>query len=204
MKIIERKIDERKLYCYSHRDFNAAMIGLGATREHPVPNISTISIVSKYDDDNEHFFSDSVSTNLNLDFCDTSIDWWHTYSSAIYDKLYDEYCVNGKDDMNPDHDKFAHSDGDNVYYSLNYEQADKIVGFIEEAVSRGDSIYVHCSAGKSRSQAIVRYIKDVYSSIHWITRKENPCIYPNWHVVCMLIRMYYNKYFTENELRQRC
>lgn len=189
----------KKLFCYSHNDFDAVMSELGASREYPVHGISTISIVSEFDSDSSHFFSDTVNTNINLDFCDIDPQqWWKEHPTDMYDMLLDEYIRTRKDDMNPDANKFSHlSEDGNVYYAMNYEQADKLVRFIDEAVKRQDHIYVHCSAGKSRSQGVVRFILDSYSygNVKWKTRIDNPCITPNWHVVSMLSRVCYNMLF---------
>lgn len=72
---------------------------------------------------------------------------------------------------------------------IDKETAKKIVEFINENISC--DIYIHCDAGKSRSQAVARYIMDVYSH-DWETRAENPCITPNIDIVCALkVVMYY-------------
>ena len=79
------------------------------------------------------------------------------------------------------------------FYGLNEEQAEQIVRFIEE--NRGKNFYIHCRAGKSRSQAICRYILDVYGEEYGYDeklscRKENPCLTPNIHVHALLLRKY--------------
>ena len=71
--------------------------------------------------------------------------------------------------------------------SMTAEQAEQIVDFINRNI--GKNFYIHCSAGKSRSQGVVRYMLDVYPDIEWETRQDNPCITPNYHVVCMLKRV---------------
>ena len=63
-------------------------------------------------------------------------------------------------------DKFA--------YGMNVDQAKQIVDFIDKNIDK--DFYIHCHAGKSRSQAIVRYILDFYPDHDWETRPENPCI----------------------------
>ena len=45
-----------------------------------------------------------------------------------------------------------------------------------------------CGAGKSRSQAFVKYIKEQYPDIEWETNPDNPCLYPNVYVSNMLKR----------------
>ena len=64
-------------------------------------------------------------------------------------------------------DKFA--------YGMNVDQAKQIVDFIDKNIDK--DFYIHCHAGKSRSQAIVRYILDFYPDHDWETRTENPCMF---------------------------
>ena len=77
-------------------------------------------------------------------------------------------------------------------HALNYTEAKRLVEFIDGRIKEGDNIYVHCSAGASRSQGVVRYILDTYPDIDWETRKDNPCLTPNYHVIRMLKRIYRN------------
>ena len=53
---------------------------------------------------------------------------------------------------------------------IDKETAKRIVEFIDKNISC--DIYIHCDAGKSRSQAVARYIMDVYPH-DWETRAEN-------------------------------
>ena len=79
---------------------------------------------------------------------------------------------------------------------MDYNDAKRLVEFIDDRIRNyGDNIFVHCAAGTSRSQAIVRYILDTYPDIEWKTRDSNPCITPNIHIVRMLKRMYRNLYY---------
>ena len=72
---------------------------------------------------------------------------------------------------------------------FNYEQAYLLAAWINVQILNGhDNFYVHCAAGMSRSQAIVRYIIDTYVDYDWKTRKENPCDYYNNHMLLMLKR----------------
>jgi protein tyrosine phosphatase len=77
-----------------------------------------------------------------------------------------------------------------MLHILDYEEAFKLVKWIDERIKQDEIIYIHCAAGVSRSQAIVRYILDTYFDHQWKTRKENPPICPNIHVVRMLKRMF--------------
>lgn len=63
---------------------------------------------------------------------------------------------------------------DRSAYGMNVDQAKQIVEFIDKNIDK--DFYIHCHAGKSRSQAIVRYILDFYPDHDWETRPENPCM----------------------------
>lgn len=69
--------------------------------------------------------------------------------------------------------------------------AKTIVDFIDNNID--NDFYIHCSAGKSRSQAVVRYILDIYQFNNWTIRYSNPCITPNIDILCKLKRIKYEK-----------
>lgn len=74
---------------------------------------------------------------------------------------------------------------------LQDSQAEDLVRFIDREIKLGRDIYVHCLAGKSRSQGVVRYILDTYGKDFEIeTNPKNPCITPNLHVSSKLVRAY--------------
>ena len=64
----------------------------------------------------------------------------------------------------------------------------KLAEFIENNIN--SDFYVHCEAGYSRSQGVVRYILDVYGEENFETRRCNPCRTPNLFVTAMLKRAY--------------
>ena len=76
-------------------------------------------------------------------------------------------------------------------YGITDSRAARIVQFLEATVARGDDIYVHCRAGQSRSQAIIRYVKSRWEG-PWETNPLNPDITPNYYVLGKL-REYENK-----------
>lgn len=80
-----------------------------------------------------------------------------------------------------------------IYYGINISQSEELFNFIEENI--GKTFIIHCRAGKSRSQAVCRYILDCYGDTY--SEKninlDNPCITPNYHVVTMLKKIYYEK-----------
>lgn len=69
--------------------------------------------------------------------------------------------------------------------------AEKAVDFIEK--NKNKNFYIHCSAGVSRSQAFVRYIKNVYYDREWETNPDNPCEFPNGFVYSKLMQTYRNE-----------
>lgn len=72
--------------------------------------------------------------------------------------------------------------GDFVATCITDEQAEKLVKFIAE--HSNCDFYIHCNAGKSRSQAVVRFITEWLGQTRNIeTRAENPCLYPNIFVL---------------------
>lgn len=84
-----------------------------------------------------------------------------------------------------------------TFYGLTESQAKQIVEFIDN--NKGKHFYIHCKAGRSRSQGICRYILDTYGKEYGYDekescRKENPCVTPNIRVVSMLKQEYRNKF----------
>ena len=79
---------------------------------------------------------------------------------------------------------------DNPARGLNDEQGLQLVKFIENNI--GKDIYVHCSAGVSRSQGIVKFILEYYNDYYKEsdTNPDNPCKMPNQHVFEVLRKFY--------------
>lgn len=70
--------------------------------------------------------------------------------------------------------------------SMSEDQAVMSVEFIKRNI--GKDFYIHCKAGKSRSQAFVRFILDFYPEYYSVnfTNFNNPCITPNIDVLSKL------------------
>lgn len=190
---VKENIPEMKLYCYSIEGFERAMkqLGFGRNDEKLLEksNIAVISICctdtsqEEYPDPfaEEHYFlnkSDSPNV-LNIEFDDLDPTSWHgpefDPEKASYEDFY--YAPNTP----------------NPPRALDWEMSAKIVKFIVHNL--GNDFYVHCSAGVSRSQAIVRFILDTFSwpgngRYNYKTRPENPPEHPNYHVLRMLKRTY--------------
>ena len=75
-----------------------------------------------------------------------------------------------------------------TFTGLLEDQARELALFIDDQVKNGKDIYVHCRAGKSRSQGVIDYIRTVYQGIDWELRKDNPCLTPNAQVKSALMR----------------
>lgn len=63
-------------------------------------------------------------------------------------------------------------------YGITPETAERMVRFIDD--HRGMDFVVHCRAGRSRSQAVIRYITEFYPE-YTETNPDNPCVHPNIH-----------------------
>ncbi len=184
---------DKKLLCYSHEEFDKLMIKNGWIGQ-PSKNVAIISIAYCLDENPYHHFKYTDADNvLNIDFSDCSPEeWWN--GEDKYDELFDFFVTNKSDKTTAGDNRFSHieSSGD-VITALNYAQASRIVNFIDKQISKDvDAFYIHCSAGKSRSQGVVRYILDTYPQYNWETNPDNPCVTPNYHVVRMLKRCFMN------------
>lgn len=120
-----------------------------------------------------HLLSDNHDNVINLDF--------------------DDICGYTLADQFPNDERFL----DNHARGLNDEQAEKLFDFIELHIN--DDIYVHCAAGVSRSQGVIRFILDCYPERDNETNPNNPCAFPNIHVVSLLKKQYRKKYYNLDE-----
>ena len=79
-----------------------------------------------------------------------------------------------------------------VFYGMSMGQAEETVEFIQRMIDQGiRRFWIHCRAGQSRSQGVVRYISDCYKDQFEIkTRSDNPCLTPNIDVVAKLKRIW--------------
>lgn len=73
------------------------------------------------------------------------------------------------------------------FTGMTQDQARQIIEFIDS--HKDCDLVVHCRAGKSRSQGVVRFILDYYPEIWGETNPENPCVSPNYFVVAGLKRI---------------
>lgn len=71
---------------------------------------------------------------------------------------------------------------------ISYQIARQIVEFINKNI--GKDFYIHCNAGKSRSQAVVRFILDTYKDREWELNPLNPNTTWNMFVYRSLVNAY--------------
>lgn len=192
----------KNILCYSHSNFDNIMQNNNWINS-PGPNCSAISICSPNDIGFEHWFKDDchglLTSVFNLDIDDGGPFWFKEFASDNYDKSL-KYFLKGNLKMSNAYFNYIDTYG-TLIHVMDYEEAFNLVKWIDNRIRNFDStIYIHCGAGVSRSQGVVRYILDTYGDefdIH--TNKNNPCLTPNSHVVMMLKRAYvhllYNGYF---------
>lgn len=175
----------KKFYCYSKYLFDMFMVKAGFATPDDLPhNVAIISIGAPWNENEDHWFKITNDRVLNIDFDDVSPELW-------WDKdMYDEAMEDDDQSKYFDYSYFDKCECKINLHALDYDQARTIVKFIEE--HRNCDFYIHCSAGVSRSQGIVRYVMDTYGDYE--TNPDNPCICPNIHVTRMLKRIYREKY----------
>lgn len=74
-----------------------------------------------------------------------------------------------------------------TFRCISEEQAKVLHDFIHKHANAGHDFYIHCRAGKSRSQAVGRYIRETFAGYE--ERKENPCLHENINVLNKLRRI---------------
>ena len=156
----------QKLYCFSRKDFNTYMDICGWDDNTLPDSAAVISICC----------TEPVIKN---------------YRSEHYQGKHDIHRFSSRNNvLNLDFDdideEVRECSGGFTATNITKEQADKAVAFIE--AHKDSDFFIHCNAGKSRSQAFVKYIKEQYPYIEWDTNPKNTCLYPNVYVSNMLKR----------------
>ncbi len=165
-----------KVYCYSRFDFAKEMQRLGWNDETLPKNVAIISI------------------------CCTEPVKQHWKSQGYEGNEDEHYFGDAENVFNVDFDDISEATrdcGDFTATCITREQACAMVRFIIKHSSC--DFYIHCNAGKSRSQAVVRYITDFLGQNREIeTRHENPCLYPNAYVLSELRRATADEIYKSN------
>jgi Predicted protein tyrosine phosphatase len=149
----------QKLYCYSANEFKQTMDGNKWTNRTLPSSVACIEICATPD----------VRDYYGQLFSITDKPWFLNRKSLgpVPENVLKLNFDDITESVRPiGEDKFA--------YGMNVDQAKQIVEFIDKNIDK--DFYIHCHAGKSRSQAIVRYILDFYPDHDWETRPENPCM----------------------------
>lgn len=155
-----------EVYCVSKRTFERICREERWDDDNPPVDWAVISICCNREvadfvlpDDDSHWFSREHPTVLNVEFDDIAED------SKVFDGS--EYGF----------------DGTLTAVGLTPETAERIVRYIED--HNGMNFLVHCRAGKSRSQGVVRYILDFYPGYE-ASNRANPCTTYNSHTFSQL------------------
>lgn len=163
----------KKLWCVSFIEFE--QIAKLNNWDKQVPdNIAIISINNGSDagsDEEYHVCQGNNVLNLNFDDVDpiavgcNENDEFYVYKKCNGDEIVIEFFTNS--------------------------MANKSVQFIEDNIEK--DFYIHCSAGISRSQAFVKYIKNTYYDDVFEVNPNNPCLFPNGFVFQKLMQAYRNR-----------
>ena len=156
-----------KLYCYSMVDFNQMCKDNGWNDSNMPSNAAFISILSTPD---------------------VAEYYGYICHYCYFRETHQNVFVVHFDDITEGQLEF--DNGNCVATCITEDDAYRMVKFIND--NAGKDLYVHCMAGKSRSQAVVRYILDHYPDIYDVQslNPANPCLYPNILVKLRLNRAY--------------
>ena len=154
------------LFCFSHEEFDNECLKHGYSDSCVPDNIAFISIIGT--EDCQKYYLE-----------ETEEHWFKDNHPGVLNLEFDDIA---EDEIIWEGHRIL---------GLSEGQAKEIVEFIDKNI--GKDFWIHCRAGFSRSQAIVRYILDLYSDIEWKTRKDNPCLSPNIDVLQKLKRIKWNE-----------
>lgn len=194
---MERKeVKKKRVLCYALHDFLNIIDTVTDSRGMLPENAAVISICP-YDCEVSgefHYLSADMGNVLNMDFDDGGPEeYWN--GEDRYDYLLDHWLDFGNECSNAirGFNFISNYDHKTPVHFLDYGQSYEMVKFIDRMMNddRLSDIYVHCTAGASRSQGVVRYILDTYdgNGFSISLNEDNPCLTPNAHVVMMLKRV---------------
>ena len=156
-----------KLWCTSFIQFK--QIAYKNEWDEIVPDdIAIISICNNQEFEGEYHICRNAENVLNLDFDDVD-----PVALGLPETI-ENYTYKSFDDREIHLQFFTNA------------MAEKAVEFIEK--NKDKNFYIHCSAGISRSQAFVKFIKNVYCDKDWETNPNNPCEFPNGFVYSKLMQ----------------
>lgn len=168
------------LICYSYERFVKRLLDEGWSDGNLPDDWVFISIGNHIPDMNESHPLKNCDSVLNLDFDDIS-------GYRVWEAITDYDWTDVEKEINKD------------IYGMSVEQAGVLFEFLDRNI--GKNVMVHCSAGLSRSQGVVRFLLDMYPDVYSEkdTNPNNPCRIPNLYVTSLLKREFWKKYgfFTE-------
>lgn len=158
-----------KVMCYSWYGFQQELNRNG-WRDGNLPSDWVFVSIGNYKpkDSEPHILSECEQV-INLNFDDIS-------GYCIWDALPMEEWTPEK--------KEAYKD----VYGMSDTDAERLYTFLKKHI--GKNVMVHCSAGISRSQGVVRFLTDCYPDIYTETNPDKPCVMPNQYVSSMLKRRF--------------
>ena len=130
----------QKLYCFSRQDFNDYCKIRKWSDENYPPDAAFISICN-------------TPGGSDVMFIEEIIHYFKTETPEIINLYFDDIT-----------EPTAMWKGKVSLTGISQEQADRLCEFIER--NQDKDFYIHCEAGLSRSQGVVRYILDVYGEDH--------------------------------------
>lgn len=157
-----------KILCYSKKDFDRLMEANGWCDGNVPADVAIISICCTEDCIAGWFAAH------DLDAVDEHYFKQKTeqvFNVEFDDIIQDSFVSNGY-----------------TYRCITEQQAYDLVKFIWSNL--GKDIYVHCRAGKSRSQAVTQFVLDYFDKYYTEFREDNPPRSPNGNVLAKLKRAY--------------
>ena len=149
----------KNLFCFSHAEFDEECEKCGYNDSNVPEDIAFISITGTQDC--QKYYLEEEEHH-----------WFKQSKENILNISFD--------DIRNDQIKWK----GHIFYGLSQEQAREIVDFVEKNINK--DFWIHCRAGLSRSQGVVRFILDCYPEYQWKTRPDNPCLTPNYDVTIKL------------------
>lgn len=157
--------EKKNLWCFGHIDFDRECITHGWNDSNIPPDIAFISIVGTTEC--QKYYLEEVEE--------------HYYKLPHPNVLNLEF-----DDISEETREWMGHE----FLGFSTTQAQETYKFIKSNL--GKDFWIHCRAGASRSQGVVRFILDTYGDLYdWQTLKSNPCVTPNYFVTGKLKRLAY-------------
>ena len=158
-------MEKKNLLCFSHTEFDKNCITHGWNDSCVPPDIAFISIVGT--EECQKYYLEETEEHYFKEPHPNVLN-------LEFDDISEEYI-----------DWKGHR-----FLGFSDSQALKTYEFIKSNL--GKDFWIHCRAGASRSQGVVRFILDTYGNLYdWQTRKSNPCVTPNYFVTGKLKRLAY-------------